>query len=253
MIALSQSGETIDLIETVKYAKEKGVEIDSVVNVLGSTLYRMAQEKILLSAGPEKAVCATKSFMAKLSFLFLLSFSLIKQEKKALKLLEEAAEGVEEVINQKTKVKKLASLLVKHDDIFVIGRGISYPIALESALKIKEVSYHHAEGFSGGELKHGVIALIEKDTPCVVIAPNDETYEETLSSAMELKARNAFIIGISSQKNPIFDLWLPLPDIGIASVMPAVVYSQMLSYYMALALKLDPDKPRNLAKSVTVK
>lgn len=253
LIALSQSGETIDLVESVKSVKVNGTKVVAVVNVLGSTLYRMANEKILLGAGPEKCVLATKSFIAKLSFLLLLAQALAADIKKGQELLEKAAEGIEEILNQKDRIRSLAKILAKKKDIFVIGRDISYPIALESALKIKEVTYLHAEGFAGGELKHGVIALIERGTPCIVLAPQDETYEWTLASAMELKARGGQIIGISCQNNEIFDIWLPIPNIGMAQVFPSVVYAQLLAYYMALELKLDPDKPRNLAKSVTVK
>jgi len=253
LIALSQSGETIDLIETVKKIKMLGVKVVAAVNVLGSTLYRMANEKILLGAGPEKSVCATKSFTAKICFLILLSYSLAGKEKVAQKLLVKAAEAADEVINQKRKLTILAKRLAASRDIFILGRGINSAIAFESALKIKEVTYRHAEGFAGGELKHGVIALVEKGTPCLVLAPNDENYDASLASAMELKARGAYVVGISPKNSSTFDLWLPVTDLGIATIIPMVVYAQLLAYYLGLELKLDVDKPRNLAKSVTVK
>jgi glucosamine--fructose-6-phosphate aminotransferase (isomerizing) len=137
--------------------------------------------------------------------------------------------------------------------MYILGRGVSYPTALESALKIKEVSYIHAEGFAAGELKHGVIALIEKGTPVIIYNPDDETYEDTLSSAHEVKARGAYVIGISSKPNNIYDEYIEVTDCGDATIIPNVVVAQLLGYYLALEKGFDTDKPRNLAKSVTVK
>jgi glucosamine--fructose-6-phosphate aminotransferase (isomerizing) len=130
---------------------------------------------------------------------------------------------------------------------------LSYPTALEAALKIKEVSYIHAEGFAGGELKHGVIALITAGTPCVVYAPNDETRADILSGAMELRSRGGYIIGVGPENDPVFDVHLPTPDVGDASPLVNALPAQMLGYQAALLRGNDPDKPRNLAKSVTVK
>ena len=135
----------------------------------------------------------------------------------------------------------------------MIGRGISYPIALESALKIKEVSYIHAEGFAGGELKHGPIALCEKGTPYIILTPDDETYEATLSNAMEIKARGGIIIGISKKKNEVFDYHFPVSDSGIFTIIPQIAIIQLLAYLLAVKRGCDHDKPKNLAKSVTVK
>jgi len=138
--------------------------------------------------------------------------------------------------------------------IYVIGRGLSYATALEATLKLKETACIHAEGFAGGELKHGVIALIEKGTPCIVFAPNDETYDDIISNAQEIKARGGFVIGIGPKDNKVFDRFLPTADVGDATIIPQVVISQLLAYYLALKRGIkDPDKPRNLAKSVTVK
>ena len=150
-------------------------------------------------------------------------------------------------------VKKLAKKISSHDHIYTIGRGLNYPTALEAALKIKEVSYIHAEGFAGGELKHGAIALIEKGTPVIVFAPFDETYDSIISGATEIKSRGGFIIGVSPKKNQVFDYWLPVKDAGSASCISQIVVAQLLAYFLALERKADPDKPRNLAKSVTVK
>lgn len=255
VIAISQSGETIDVVEPVINAKKKGAKIMAITNVLGSSLYRTAHEKILLGAGPEVAVCATKSFVAMCSVLIYLSYEMIGEGEKASKLLIKASENIKRMLEEESldNIKKLANKLADADHLYLIGRGASYPLALESALKLKEVPYMHSEGFAGGELKHGVIALIEKGTPTIVFAPNDETYPSIISNAIEIKARGGYIIGISPKENEAFDIWFPVDDLKEATMIPSVVISQLLSYYIALEKGLDPDKPRNLAKSVTVK
>ncbi|MFH0863642.1 MAG: glutamine--fructose-6-phosphate transaminase (isomerizing) [Candidatus Gottesmanbacteria bacterium] len=255
VIAFSQSGETIDIIESVGRAKEKGSKILAIVNNLGSTLYRMSDYKILLGAGPEKCVLATKSFTAKIAILLLLAHALNSGLAKGKILLDKTIKEVEILLKPKSleKIKKLANIIVNKENIYVIGRGQSYPVALEAALKIKEISYIHAEGFAAGELKHGVIALIEKGTPCIIFAPNDETYGAVISGAMEMKARGGYIIGVSFKNNEIFDYYIPVDDCGDATIIPNVVVAQLLGYYLALKKGNDPDKPRNLAKSVTVK
>jgi len=255
VIAISQSGETIDVVEPVSKAKKKGAKVMTITNVLGSTLYRLADEKILLGAGPEVAVCATKSFVAMVSVLIYLSYQMIDEGEKASKLLIEASENINRMLSDEyqEKIKSLAQKIATANHLYLIGRGSSYPLALESALKLKEVPYLHSEGFAGGELKHGVIALIEKETPVIVFAPDDETYPSIISNAIEIKARGGYIIGISPKENEAFDYWLPVDDLKEATIIPSVVISQLLSYYMALEKGLDPDKPRNLAKSVTVK
>lgn len=255
VVAFSQSGETIDIIESVNKARAKGAKILAIVNVLGSTLYRMADYKILLGAGPEKCVLSTKTFTAKLAILILLSHALNTGLLEGKKLLERAIDEVEKILKLKSlaEIKKLANKFVNSEHIYVIGRGQSYPVALEAALKIKEVSYIHAEGFAAGELKHGVIALIDKGTPCLVFAPNDETYGAVLSGAMEMKTRGGFIIGVSWRNHEVFDYYLPVSDCGDASAIPNTVVAQLLGYYLCLKKGYDPDRPRNLAKSVTVK
>lgn len=252
VIALSQSGETIDIISSVKKVKEKKAKVFAITNVLGSTLYRLADYKILLNAGPEKCVVATKSFTAKITILILLAYALNGGIKRAIEQLKISIKELEKIINDQ-RIKKIAQIIKNKEHIFILGRGLSYPLALEAALKIKEVSYLHAEGFAAGELKHGVIALIEKGTPVIVFNPQDETYEDTLSSCYEVKARGAYLIGISSKKNPVFDQFVEIKDGGEANLIPYIAIAQLLGYYLALALGRDPDKPRNLAKSVTVK
>lgn len=242
LIVLSQSGETIDIINSVKELTKKKIPIVALTNVLGSSLYRLADYKILLGAGQEVAVASTKAFTAKLAIilnLLGLDSGLIKAA-AALSL-------------DRKKIRTLSQTIKDCDHIFVIGRGISYPIALEAALKIKEVSYIHAEAYAAGELKHGPIALIDKGTPAIVLASNDKTLTDMISSAYEIKARGGLIIGISPQDNPVFDIHLQVPDLKQATAIPMTVIAQLLAYDLAIARGLNPDKPRNLAKSVTVK
>jgi len=257
VIPISQSGESIDVIEpTTKAQKEKGAKIASIVNVLGSTLYRLSDLNFLLESGIEKAVPATKSFSAMIATVFLISYTLANRTKEAQDLLMKAAENIAAMLDDSyiEKVKSLANKLKKNEHVYIIGRGLSYAVALEATLKLKESAYIHAEAFPGGELKHGFIALIDKGTPCIVFAPNDETYEEILSNAQEVKARGGYIIGIGPKNNDVFDDFLPTEDIGEATILPQVTISHLLGYYLAVARNIkDPDKPRNLAKSVTVK
>jgi len=254
-IMLSQSGETIDVIEAVNLAKKRKMPITAITNVLGSTLYRKADEKILLSAGQEVAVASTKAFTAKLAILLQVYYYLKGDLKAGKQLISQSAKVSQKIIKGKTRqlIKNIAKKIKDVDNMFVIARSLSFPIALETALKIKEVSYIHAEGYAAGELKHGPIALIDQDTPCIVIAPNDNTYTDTISSAHEVKARGGFIIGLSHENNPVFDEFIQVPDLKEATVIPNTVIAQLLAYDLAIARGLNPDKPRNLAKSVTVK
>lgn len=256
LIPISQSGESVDVIEPVVKAKKKGAKIAAIVNVLGSTLYRQADYKVLLGAGPEKCVVATKSFIAMIAVLILTAYTLAKKQEVGKKLLLASAKNVQELLKNSyiKNIKNLINELKNKEHIYVLGRGLSYATALETTLKIKETTYVHAEGFAGGELKHGVIALIDKGTPCIIIAPNDETYDDIISNAQEVKARGGFIIGIGPKNNQVFDGFLETADVKEATMIPQVVIAQLLAYYLALERGVgDPDKPRNLAKSVTVK
>lgn len=255
VIALSQSGETIDIIDSVKKAKTKGASIVALVNVLGSTLYRLADFKILLNAGPEKAVASTKAFIAKLANLILLAYAFTNKKELGREILLQASIETKRILQEDyiVNIQKLAKKIIKKSDIYAIGRGLSYPIALEATLKIKEISYIHAEGFAAGELKHGFIALVEKDTPCLVFLPDDETKNSTLAGAMEVKARGGYIIGIASKNHEVFDYYLPVANCQEATIIPNTVVAQLLAYYLSVYKGIDPDKPRNLAKSVTVK
>lgn len=255
IIALSQSGETIDVVEPLNRAKEKGSKIVAITNALGSTIYRMADYKILLGAGPEKAVASTKAYVSKLAILLMLSFGMVGKTKEIKAALVKVADEMERLLEKESveKIKKIALFLSSVSHIYTIGRGASYPTALEAALKIKEVSYIHTEGLAAGELKHGTIALISEGTPCLVFAPDDETYEAMISNATEIKSRGGLIIGISPKNASVFDYWIEVRDVGKASVISQIIPAQLLAYYLAVKKGYDPDKPRNLAKSVTVK
>jgi glucosamine--fructose-6-phosphate aminotransferase (isomerizing) len=200
-------------------------------------------------------VLSTKAYTAKVAALLMTAHAVHGSLEVGRKLVLEAAAGMREMLAPSwiDLVREIAEDIYQAEHLFVIGRGLSYPTALEAALKIKEVSYIHAEGFAAGELKHGVIALIQEGTPCVVYAPNDETRADIISGAMELKARGGHIIGIGPKRDPVFDAWLPTPDVGDAAPLVQALPAQMIGYHAALLRGNDPDKPRNLAKSVTVK
>lgn len=253
---VSQSGETIDVIEHLSFLKDKGVPFGALVNRLGSTLERTSTDKLLLPAGVEQAVLATKSYTAMVAVLFLLAHAKVGTLERGKKLLMETISAIQKVLvpsYEKEYLLPLATKLQSATQIFVIGRGNSYPVALEAALKLKEVTYIHTEGFAGGELKHGVIALITPDTPCIVFAPDDEESSAVLSNAQELKSRGAYIIGIGPHSKPVFDSFLPVETHGLLSAVSLAVPIQLLAYHLAVLRGNDPDKPRNLAKSVTVK
>lgn len=252
VVALSQSGETIDVISCIKEAKRKGSKVLAMTNVNGSTLYRQAHYRLLLNAGPEKAVVSTKAYTAKITMLYLLAHAVAGTLDTGVQTMRKAITQTEAII-QSPLIAGIAEKLETARDVFVLGRGVSYAAALEAALKVKETSYVHAEGFAAGELKHGVIALIEPGTPVLVFNPSDETYDDTLSSAHEVKARGAYIIGISDKPNPVYDEYIEVGDCSEATLIPNVVIAQLIGYWLALSKGYDPDKPRNLAKSVTVK
>ena len=257
IIAVSQSGETIDVIEAVKKAKEKGLKVLSLVNVMGSTLTRISDYVLMINAGPEKCVLATKSYLSQLSLITLLFYSIFNQYKKGKKDLKKISQQISQLLESKLfipKIKKLARKLSSTKHIYVIGRSYNYPTTLETALKIKEGCYIHTEAFAGGELKHGVIALIEKGTPCIIHLSKGEEEDNTLINAMELQSRGAYIIGIGPEKKKDFDFFVEVSEVEeFLAPLVNIVPILLLSYYIALEKGIDPDKPRNLAKSVTVK
>lgn len=247
-ILVSQSGETLDVLETMRELKRRDVPTLALVNVIGSSLSRGADLVLPLRAGPEVAVATTKVFTAMLSALHLLSGGQTGELKQAGKALDKFdgryASGT---------LLPLVERLKDGHHVYILGKGQLYPIALETALKLKEVAYIHAEGFASGELKHGMIALIEPGTSVIILVPEDGTKNDLLSAAQEVKARGAYVIGVGPEKNPIFDYHVPVAGCGKLTAIPMVVAMQLLAYHLAVAKNLDPDKPRNLAKSVTVK
>jgi len=253
VIAVSQSGETADVIDAVSFAKKHGCRTLSIVNVMGSTLTRLCSLNIMMNAGPEICVLSTKSYTSQLAVLTLLAYSAVDKFKQAKKLLVDVAGKVNDLINNiNDDLKLLAGKLKRVNDLFLIGRDLAYPSALEGALKIKEVSYIHAEGFAGAELKHGTMALIQDGVP--VIALNTRgTNDLLVNNIMEVKARGAFVIGIDSRNNELYDFFIKVPGADIADPALMIIPIQLLAYYLALAKNLNPDQPRNLAKSVTVK
>jgi glucosamine--fructose-6-phosphate aminotransferase (isomerizing) len=254
VIAVSQSGETADVLEAVRAAKERGARVISIVNVMGSSLTRESHESLMMNSGPEICVLSTKTYTSQLALLILLAYASAGRYEEGKKKLKDLINYIYHLTsaNARTYIKNLAERIKESDHIYLIGRGLQYPTALEAALKIKEVSYIHAEGFAGGELKHGTIAMIEKGTPCIVFS-SKQTEKETISNASELKVRGGYIIGIGPNNNEIFDTFIKVREAEEANSICQIIPIQILAYQLALLRGCDPDRPRNLAKSVTVK
>lgn len=255
LIVISQSGETADVLEAMNVAKSKGAKVLSIVNVEGSSIDRASDYTLHINAGPERAVASTKALTGQLAVLLLVSYALAGKLQEGKTLLLETAAQINDMLNPRyvDRLRALADRIKNRQDLYIIGKSWNYPMALESAIKIQEVSYIHAEGFAGGELKHGPIALIEEGTPCIVLAGNDEVTPDILSNAVQLKARGALVIGVSPENNEIFDEWIRVPDAAAAQALVNIIPIQVLAYELAVQRGKDPDMPRNLAKSVTVK
>lgn len=255
VLAISQSGETADVVEGVKRAKAAGAQVVSIINRPLSLLCDMSHQVIYLNCGPELCVAATKSFLSQLAVLYLLSFSMVNSFDQAVNNLKSISDEAAKAIDWNNgRLNQLSKALKDKNDLYYIARGINFAVASEGALKLKEISYIHAEGMPAGELKHGTLALIEPGTPVVVICPADYTYHETLSNAMEAKSRGAYIIAVSDVENEIYDFWVRIPKVDeLLYPVVAMVPLQLLAYHLAVSRGLDPDRPRNLAKSVTVK
>jgi len=255
VIAVSQSGETADTLEAIEVAKEKKAQVLSIINVEGSSMDRISDYAIHIKAGPEKAVASTKATTAQLAILTLLAYALDDRLEEGKILLVNTASQINDMLNPRYEqhILNLAKKIKDVESMYVIGKGVNYPIALEAAIKLQEVSYIHAEGFAGGELKHGPIALIHEGVPCIAIVANDETRQETISNAIEVKSRGGYIIGISPENDDVFDYWIKVPEVGEASPIVNIIPIQILAYQLAILRQNNPDMPRNLAKSVTVK
>lgn len=255
IIVVSQSGETADVLEAMNVAKSTGSKVLAIVNTEGSSIARAADYTLLINAGPEKAVASTKAATGQMAVLLLIAHAVAGRLHEGRTLLLEASGKINDMLNPRyvEHIRSVASSIASNEHLYIIGKGWNYPMALESAIKIQEVSYLHAEGFAAGELKHGPIALIEKGTPCIALMGDDEFASDMISNIMELRARGAMIIGIGPRKHDVFDHWIKVPDAGAAQPIVNIIPVQILAYLLALLRGKDPDMPRNLAKSVTVK
>jgi len=255
VLAISQSGETLDVIDGVELARKAGARIVSIINRPQSLLGELSHNVLYLNCGPEIGVAATKSFLNQLAVFYLLAFSMVHSFDMAVDNIRKVSRQVARAIDWNNDV--IAEITQKYhtkSDFYYIARGINFAIASEGALKLKEISYIHAEGMPAGELKHGTLSLIEEGTPVLVICPGDFTYKETLGNAIEAKARGAKIIAVSDVNNEVYDHWIKIPKVhDLLYPMVSVVPLQLLAYHMATSRGHNPDMPRNLAKSVTVR
>jgi len=265
VIAVTQSGETADTLAALREAKSAGCKTLVITNVIGSTATRIADAYVLTQSGPEIGVAATKTFTSQTLTLFLLALKEASVRKTLapneiyhyILQLKKLPGQVRQILNNSDEIKALAKHLKDAQSVFFIGRGIYYPLALEGALKLKEISYIHAEGFASGELKHGPFSLLTKDTPVVAIVAKDETYDKMITSIGEVKAREPPVIAIADEKDSEIekhaDFVLRFPSNGspLSGISIAVIL-QLLAYHVAKLRGCSIDKPRNLAKSVTV-
>lgn len=264
-ITISQSGETADTLAAAREAKQKGARVVSIVNVVGSTLARESDGVLYTHCGPEIGVASTKAFTSQLAALYMLALHLGRVRgvlnaadgKAWLDRLVTLPTLVKHVLGREAEILAIAKRYYKKSDFLYLARGINYPIALEGALKLKEISYIHAEGYAAGEMKHGPIALIDKDMPVVVLAPRDRLYEKTVSNLMEVKARRAPVIAFVAEGErelgKTADAVFTIPDVHpLLSPILFTIPLQLLAYHIALLRGEDVDQPRNLAKSVTV-
>src|ERR671922_434619 len=254
IVAISQSGETADVLSATKLARVAGAKILSIVNVQTSSLARIADISLSIKVGPEIGVAATKSFTGQVSLAYAI-LDRISGGKIGFDR-EVVSDKISKMLAGSASIERLVNITMpKVNDIYLLGRSIHFPIALEGALKMKELAYVHAEGIAAGELKHGPLALMDKNAYVFVLNPHDTTFNDTLSNAHEIKARGATVIGISDYKDDVYHHCIEIPHLNEEMYYPIVevIPLQMLAYQMALAKNVDPDYPRNLAKSVTVR
>ncbi|MBQ9897249.1 MAG: isomerizing glutamine--fructose-6-phosphate transaminase, partial [Synergistaceae bacterium] len=264
-IVISQSGETADTLAAMRRAKEHGLKTLAIVNVVGSTIAREAESVFYTLAGPEIAVATTKAYSAQLiaCYVLALRFALVKQVinqdyfNKLLSELEEIPAKIDEILDHKEAIREIAKKFINSQHAFFLGRNIDYALAMEGSLKMKEISYLHSEAIAAGEMKHGPISLVENRMPVIGILTQSALYKKTVSNMLEVKSRGAYILGVTTQGNAAlerdadFIFYIPETDEHFAASL-AVIPLQLLGYYLAAAKGLDVDKPRNLAKSVTV-
>ncbi|RXZ81369.1 glutamine--fructose-6-phosphate transaminase (isomerizing) [Paenibacillaceae bacterium] len=266
VIVVSQSGETADTLAALREAKRCGARVLAITNVVGSSVAREADDVITTWAGPEIAVASTKAYSSQLIAFYLLSLylaqSVVTKDEEFIgevtAALHKLPEQVEQLLGQTERMKELAEGFAKHSHLFFIGRGVDYALAQEGSLKLKEISYIHSEAYAAGELKHGTLALIEEGTPVIALVTQEALAEKTISNIKEVKARGAYALAITNESNE-HEVAKSVDDVfAIPNTLPlltpalSVIPLQLLSYYASLALGHDVDKPRNLAKSVTV-
>jgi glucosamine--fructose-6-phosphate aminotransferase (isomerizing) len=254
LLAVSQSGETADVIEAVHLAQAKGAVTGALVNVAHSTLARTVDQVVPLLAGPEQSVLATKSFTAMLARFIQIASALNEDATVAIGDLQAAVAAIDGLLSSECAggIHHVSQEIVAHEHVFVLGRGQTWPIARETALKLQEGAYVHAQAFAGGELKHGPLALITEGTPCLVLPGEGQSARDLDSNAQEVRSRGGSMIGIGAAKTAVFDRWLPTGLAGPAGGLVETVIAQRLAWHAAIALGINPDRPRNLAKSVTV-
>ncbi len=265
VILISQSGETADTLEALREAKRKGALTLGIVNVVGSTIARESDAGVYNHAGPEIGVASTKAFLSQLGVLMLMAIFLSKKNPnispffldKLSNELKALPSKMEKILKDNESIKKIAEKYLKYNNFLYLGRKYQFPVALEGALKIKEISYRHAEGHAAGEMKHGPLALIDDNFPTVVLSPKDSVYEKIISNIQELRARSGKVIAIASEgdekiKNIADDVIYIPQTLEMLTPLLSVIPLQLFAYHTAAFLGLDVDKPRNLAKSVTV-
>ncbi len=265
VIIVSQSGETADSLAALRLAKEKGIKTLGIVNVVGSSIAREADNVFYTLAGPEIAVATTKAYSTQLiaSYCLAIQFAKVRgtiDDAKYTQLLDELAllpEKIQKIIEDKERIQWFAAKQLNAKDIFFIGRGLDYAVSLEGSLKMKEISYIHSEAYAAGELKHGTISLIENGTLVIGVLTQSDLYEKTVSNMVECKSRGAYLMGLTTYGNyniedtADFTVYIPKTDEHFMTSL-AVIPLQLMGYYVSIAKGLDVDKPRNLAKSVTV-
>ena len=264
VLAISQSGETADTLAAIRMAKEKGATVLGICNVVGSSIARETDGGVYIHAGPEIGVASTKAFTSQVAVLTLLAQVLgrrknltLAEGKKFVNDMNKLPDLAQSVLDSSGEIKKIAEIFKHADNFLYLGRGFNYPVALEGALKLKEISYIHAEGYPAAEIKHGPIALIDEKMPVVVIAPQDRTYDKVINNIEQVKARNGSVIAIATEGDKdigkIADWVITIPKVE-SHFLPivAVIPLQLLAYYIAILRGCNVDQPRNLAKSVTV-
>ena len=265
IIAVSQSGETADTLAAVKLAKENGAFVFGICNAIGSSIPRATNTGSYIHVGPEIGVASTKAFTGQVTVLVMLALALAKEKgtitdelyTSVVKELSSIPEKIKKMLELNDRISELSRTFTYAHNFLYLGRGYNYPVALEGALKLKEISYIHAEGYPAAEMKHGPIALIDSDMPVVVVAPHDEMYKKVLSNIQEIKARRGKIIALVSKGDDtiskIADEVIEMPEtLECLEPLIASIPLQLLAYHVAVCKGKDVDQPRNLAKSVTV-